>query len=81
MSTSPGTSPNQARNSRLASGKVSTSSAPQSSIAPRTDQIHLTGFTSALRTPTFLLSAVPAARSDTGCSQSAQDGSTPGGGR
>ena len=60
MSTSPGTSPNQARNSRFAAGKVSTSSAPQSSITPRTDQIHLTGFTSALRSPTLLLS--PAVR-------------------
>ncbi len=56
ISTSPGTSPNQARNSRFASGKVSTSSAPQSSIAPRTDQIHLTGLASALRIRTLLLS-------------------------
>src|SRR5580658_3344771 len=65
MSTSPGTSPNQARNSKLTSGKARTSSAPHSSINPRTDQIHLTGFTSALRSPTLLLSAGPVARRDT----------------
>ncbi len=56
MSTSPGTSPNQARNSRFASGKVSTSSAPHSSIRKRTDLIHLTGLANTLRTRTSLLS-------------------------
>src|SRR5580692_12495709 len=65
MSTSPGTSPNQARNSKFTAGKVSTRSAPQASITPRTDQIHLTGFTSALRSPTLLLSAGPGTRRDT----------------
>src|SRR5580693_313521 len=40
MSTSPGTSPNQARNSRFGSGNASTSSAPASSISRRGDQIH-----------------------------------------
>src|SRR5580704_16896797 len=40
MSTSPGTSPNHARNSQLGSGNASASSAPASSISRRTDQIH-----------------------------------------
>src|SRR6202035_3598212 len=53
MSTSPGTSPNQARYSKLTSGKVRTSKAPHRSIRNRTDLIHLTGFTSALRSPTL----------------------------
>ena len=44
---------------------MSTSNAPQSSITPRTDQIHLTGFTSALRNPTPLLSAGQSTSRDT----------------
>src|SRR6516162_8706155 len=65
MRISPGTSPNQARYSKLTAGNASTSSAPQSSIAPRTDQIHLTGLASALRTCMLLLSAVVATQRDT----------------
>jgi len=33
-------------------------------MAPRADHIHLTGFTSALRSPTFLLSGVPLGHRD-----------------
>ena len=40
MSTSPGTSPNQARNSRFAAGNDKMGSAPASSISRLTDQIH-----------------------------------------
>src|SRR5580704_8297575 len=57
ISTSPGTSPNQARNSRFASGKASTRSAPMSSISRRTDQIHRPVLLSALLTRTVPLSA------------------------
>ena len=55
MRSSPGTSPNQARNSRFAAGNDSTGSAPVSSISRRTDQIHRPVLVSALRT--LLLSA------------------------
>ena len=40
MSSSPGTSPNQARNSRFAAGNDKMGSAPASSISRLTDQIH-----------------------------------------
>ena len=50
MSTSPGTSPNQARNSRFAAGKDKMGSAPASSISRLTDQIHRPVLASALRT-------------------------------
>ena len=55
MSTSPGTSPNQARNSRFAAGNDKMGSAPASSISRLTDQIHRPVLVSALRT--LLLSA------------------------
>ena len=55
MSTSPGTSPNQARNSRFAAGNDKMGSAPASSISRLTDQIHRPILASALRT--LLLSA------------------------
>src|SRR6267154_182650 len=53
ISTSPGTSPNQARNSRFGAGNVRMSSAPRSSISRLGDQIHrpvLLIMLSALRT-------------------------------
>jgi hypothetical protein len=59
MSTRPGTSPNQARNSRFASGNVRTRAAPQISAPNRADLSHLTGLASALRHRTFLLSPRP----------------------
>ena len=55
MSTSPGTSPNQARNSRFAAGNDKMGSAPASSISRLTDQIHRPVLASALRI--FILSA------------------------
>src|ERR1019366_675098 len=66
MSTSPGTSPNQARNARFAAGNDSTVTAPVSSISRRTDQIHRPVFASVLRTRTLPLSARRAARRDHG---------------
>src|SRR5579862_7390610 len=59
MSTSPGTSPNQARNSRFAAGNARTRTAPQTSMANRADLIHLTGLASALRHPTLLIVGRP----------------------
>src|SRR6266851_1000656 len=50
MSISPGTSPNQARNSRFAAGNDKMGSAPTSSIIRRTDQIHRPVLASAFRT-------------------------------
>ena len=64
ISTSPGTSPNQARNSRFGAGKARTSRAPVSSISRLTDQIHRPTLVSALRTP--LLSASRAVLRDNG---------------
>src|SRR5689334_16735330 len=57
ISTSPGTRPNQARNSRLGAGNARMSHAPQSSMSRRGDQNHRPVFLSALRTPP--LSAPP----------------------
>src|SRR5580698_7871118 len=64
ISTSPGTSPNQARNSRFGAGNARTSSAPASSIRRRTDQIHRPVLASAMRT--LPLSAVRAIARDRG---------------
>src|SRR5690242_13967121 len=50
ITTSPGTSPNQARNSRFGTGNVRSSSAPRSSISRLGDQIHRPVLLSALRT-------------------------------
>src|ERR1039458_2725698 len=69
MSTSPGTSPNQARNARFAAGNDSTVTAPVSSISRRTDQIHRPVFASVLRTRTLPLSGRRAARRDHGGTQ------------
>src|SRR5689334_16550749 len=55
ITTSPGTSPNQARNSRFGAGNVRMSKAPRSSISRLGDQIHRRVLLSALRT--LLLSA------------------------
>ena len=54
ISTSPGTSPNQARNSRFAAGNDKIGSAPASSISRLTDQIHRPVLTSALRTTSIV---------------------------
>src|SRR5689334_5081069 len=51
ISTSPGTRPNQARNSRFGAGNARISQAPQSSMSRRGDQNHRPVFLSALRTP------------------------------
>src|SRR5882724_4081673 len=64
ISTKPGTSPNQARNSRFGTGNVRSSSAPRSSISRLGDQIHRPVLLSALRTPP--LSARPGVAGDTG---------------
>ena len=64
MSSSPGTSPNQARNSRFAAGNDKMGSAPASSISRLTDQIHRPILASALRT--LLLSAGYGAARDSG---------------
>src|SRR5712691_6912770 len=64
MSTSPGTSPNHARNSRFAAGNDKIGSAPASSISRLTDQIHRPVLVSALRT--LLLSARHSAARDSG---------------
>ena len=59
ISTSPGTSPNQARNSRFRAGNARMSSAPRSSISRLGDQIHRPVLLSAL--PTLPLSSRPRA--------------------
>src|SRR5581483_3261473 len=51
MSSSPGTRPNHARNSRSGAGNARISQAPQSSMSRRTDQNHRPVPLSALRTP------------------------------
>src|SRR5690242_9658803 len=62
ITTSPGTSPNQARNSRFGAGNVRMSKAPRSSISRLGDQIHRPVLLSALRT--LPLSAVRAGAGD-----------------
>src|SRR6266702_2328833 len=64
ISTSPGTSPNQARNSRFGAGNARMSSAPRSSISRLGDQIHRPVLLSALLT--LPLSADPAGARDCG---------------
>ena len=64
MSTSPGTSPNQASHSRFGAGNARMSRAPESSIRRRCDQIHRPVLVSALRT--LLLSAGQGAARDRG---------------
>src|SRR6266496_5012058 len=59
ISTSPGTSPNQARNSRFGPGNVRMSKAPRSSISRLGDQIHRPVLLSALRTLPLSASHTP----------------------
>src|SRR6266480_2676028 len=60
ISTSPGTSPNQARNSRFGAGNARMSSAPRSSISRLGDQIHRPVLLSALRTLPLSAGRTPA---------------------
>src|SRR5690242_5376848 len=73
ITTSPGTSPNQARNSRFGAGNARMSSAPRSSISRLGDQIHRPILLSAL--PTLPLSASPARARDCGPSSGSEGAS------